>query len=104
MMDYLNPFGKIIDVIGKAVPDKDLREQLTAELKKSEDAMRVAALNAKTVPWVDAFYKIAPMLGAAAHTVVCVGLIVWNPQIDPLLLGALGAPGGLVALRQVLKR
>jgi hypothetical protein len=103
-LDYINPFNKILDIVDKAVPDRDLREKIKVELAGIEKDLRIAGLNAQTIPWVDALYKMAPVLGAACHFFACVVLIYFRPEIDPVTLAALGAGGAAHSMSDAFKR
>ena len=66
VFDWFKPLDKVLGTIDKAVTDKDLRNQLKAEVQHAEIDLRklaqqtyVAELNTKTIPWVDGVHKLA---------------------------------------------
>lgn len=57
-LNFLNPFNKVMDIVEKAVPDKDMQAKLNAELAKMKDELYLKALETPTIPWVDALHKM----------------------------------------------
>ncbi len=61
-LSFLNPFNKVMGIIEKAVPDKDMQIKLNAELAKMKDQIYLKALETPTIPWVDALHKMGRQL------------------------------------------
>ncbi len=71
VFDWFKPLDKAIDVVDELVEDKDLKNQLKAEIQTAEIGLRVLAeqsyiaeLNTKTMPKIDALHKMARSIGS----------------------------------------
>ena len=95
LLDWINPIGKVIDLVDKAVPDKDLRAQMKHELAVLRENVYMAELNTKTIPWVDAVHKLGRQLLSWASLVIPAIILYIHPETDPLSLAAMTAPGGI---------
>ena len=95
LLDWINPFNRVADIVSEVVTDKDERNRLNHALKELEQKVYLAELGTKTVPWVDAVHKMGRQLITFASMAVGVSLVYINPDIDPLTLGAILGPGGI---------
>ena len=128
--DNLNPFTKVIEgaveVVDKFVLDKDaalqikahiealrvegekltiendrIRMELDAALKQTIEQSHQIALQNKTIPWIDALYKIArPLLGFYSITInagVVLILALSGIEIDGNVLGIMGLSNATAA-------
>lgn len=105
LFDWINPINKGIDIVDQFVVDKDKRAELRGILEQMrektqqmrEDSHQVA-LQQKTVPWMDGVHKLGRQLLSALTLGVGATLLYMRPDIDPLSLAAVCAPGGIYNL------
>ena len=99
LVDWINPFNKVADIVSEAVTDKDKKNELNAALKELEQKVYMQELSTKTVPWVDAIHKLGRQI--IALTTVCLPalLLYLNPEMDiskiMLVVGGGSVPGAL---------
>ena len=94
-LDWLNPINKAEDIISEAVEDKDKRNELNAHLAELREKVYLAELQTKTIPWVDAVHKMGRQLLSWASLIIPAVLLYKHPDINPLALGSIVAPGGI---------
>ncbi len=81
VLDWINPFNKVADLVSEIVVDKDKKIAIDAELKKLKDQVYMMELQTKTIPWVDAIHKMSRPIMALASTVAPVIVLVFVPDI-----------------------
>lgn len=91
----INAVRDAIGLASEAVPDEDKRRALVAKINAiSEETYRLE-LSTKTVPWVDALHKMGRQIMSMVTLGAGVYLLHNNPDIDPLALLSIVAPGGV---------
>ncbi len=102
LIDWINPFSKALDIVDKAVPDKDLAAQLKTEIETGSQKLVEMAensyrkeLDTKTVPWVDALHKMGRLL--TSWMGYGLALYMVSENYDPMAVMAACAPGGVYA-------
>jgi len=84
------------DIVKQAVTDKDMQNQILGNLKQIEMTVSkdiyLAALNTKTVPWVDALHKMSRPLLSITCVVGAVLLMLLGHEITPTVALILGGP------------
>ncbi|NIB44732.1 hypothetical protein HBA55_34450 [Pseudomaricurvus alkylphenolicus] len=95
IVDWINPFNKVADIVSEVVEDKDARNRLNHELESLKQQVYIVELNTKTVPWIDAVHKMGRQLISVTSLIAGVVLVYVNPEVDPLTLGAILGPGGI---------
>lgn len=95
LLSWLNPIDKALDLIGKAVPDKDLRVQLDAELRQLKEQVYLAELSTKTIPWIDGVHKLGRQILSLLNLVVPAVLLWHNPDINPAALAVIASPSAI---------
>ena len=58
LIDFINPFSDVIDVVDQYVEDKDKANELKFKLDMGSQKVYLTELMTKTVPWVDALHKM----------------------------------------------
>lgn len=100
MIEYIPIIGKLFqgttDIIKEVVVDKDAQNQILGSLKNIEMTVEkdvyIAALNTKTVPWVDGLHKMSrPILNIVTIAAV-VALMLSGKSITPEVAMILGGP------------
>lgn len=81
VLDWLNPFNKVADLISEVVVDRDKKIAIDGELKKLKDQVYMMELQTKTIPWVDALHKMSRPIMAIVSTVAPVIVLVFVPDI-----------------------
>ena len=101
MFDFTKPLAELFGLVRELVPDGDKRAELETRLKELEINLRVAELNTKTVPWVDALHKMSRSIQVVATLAVVVGLSVYDGQPLPweTILTIIGLPGAYIAAK-----
>lgn len=95
LLDFINPFNKVVDLISEVVEDPDKRNEIEKAIKLAAEETYRLELNTKTVPWVDAIHKMGRQILSILSLVIPAVLIYYQPTIDPLTLAAMTAPGGV---------
>lgn len=84
------------DIVKEAVTDKDAQNKILGNLKEIEMTIGkdiyLAALNTKTVPWVDALHKMSRPLLNVVTIVAVVVLMLCGESITPEVAMILGGP------------
>ncbi|GAA4650825.1 hypothetical protein GCM10023116_31080 [Kistimonas scapharcae] len=98
--DWINPFGKVIDLASEAITDKDKLNELNhaydmaeSELKKMLEETYRQELGTKTIPWVDALHKMGRQLFGYAGYGLAFYMV--SQGYDPMAAMAAIAPGGI---------
>lgn len=94
LLDWINPFNKIIDIVDQYVPDKDKAAELKFKLSKGAQDLRIVELQTKTVPWMDGIHKLSRTIGSFAGYGLCAYMIS-KGITDPIALASCFAPGGI---------
>lgn len=94
LLDWINPFSKVIDIVDKYVPDKDLAAELKSKLELGAQNVYLTELATKTVPWVDALHKMIRPIGTLSGYGLC-AYMIHQGITDPIALAACFAPGGV---------
>ena len=97
LLDWINPFNKVVDLVSEVVVDKDKKHALDSALAELKETVYMAELNTKTVPWVDALHKMGRQIISMATIIAGAVLFHFHPDIDIqkllMLLGASSGPG-----------
>ena len=84
------------DIVKQAVTDKDMQNQILGNLKQIEMTVSkdiyLAALNTKTVPWVDGLHKMSRPILNAVTIIAVVALMLCGKSITPEVAMILGGP------------
>lgn len=86
---------KTADIIKEAVTDKDKQNELLANIAIMKEQTYQAELAVQTIPWVDALHKMGRQILSLLSLVIPALLLYYKPEIDPLSLAAMTAPGGV---------
>lgn len=104
ILDWINPFNKVVDLVSEVVTDKDKKIALDAALNELKQQVYMTELNTKTVPWVDALHKMGRQIMSVLTLIVGATLYHLNPDVDIVTLAAvLGASSGPTAIYNVMK-
>ncbi|WP_346840160.1 hypothetical protein [Microbulbifer sp. SAOS-129_SWC] len=105
LTDWISPIDKGLDIVDQFVVDKDKRAELRATLEQTRERFKQLQeqsyqleLQTKTVPWIDGVHKMGRQLLSVFSLGVGALLLHLHPDIDPLSLGAVVAPGGIYNL------
>lgn len=93
--DWINPFNKVVGVVGEYVEDKDALNKINAEIENLRQSVYLRELETKTIPWVDAFHKMGRQLMSYATLGAGVYLLSVNPDINPVTMAAVVGPVGV---------
>lgn len=95
IFDWSKPLSGIIDLVRELVPDGDKRAELSAKITELEIGLRMAEINSKTIPWVDALHKMSRSIQSVLVLGVVVGLSVWRGEAIPweTIAAISGLPG-----------
>ena len=93
LLDWINPFSKVIDVVDKFVEDKDKAAELKHQLNMGAQQVYLTELNTKTVPWVDALHKMSRNIGSWLGYGLAFYMV--HQGYDPMAAMAACAPGGI---------
>jgi len=91
LLDWINPFNKVADLVSEVVVDKDAQIRINSELKKLQESVYLAELGTQTIPWVDAIHKLSRTILSVLSMLITV-YMVHNGVTDPIALGAGLAP------------
>ena len=94
LLDFINPFNKVADIVSEYVEDKDKANELRAKIVELGEKTYLAELHTKTVPWVDALHKMTRPIGTWISYGLCF-YMVHTGITDPIALAACFAPGGI---------
>ena len=94
-LQWLGIIDKGVDIIDKAVVDKDKQIELQEIFRQLKEQTYQLELNTKTVPWVDALHKMGRQILSLLSLVVPAVLLYTNPDINPAALAAALTPGGI---------
>ena len=83
-------FGRVFDVIDQLVEDKDLKLQLTKEMRELEISSMETLVKTSTTPWVDALVKLMYASVALVRPLTSVGIFLYG-LVFPEKLSALYA-------------
>jgi hypothetical protein len=81
-------FGRVFDVIDQLVEDKDLKLQLTKEMRELEISSMETLVKTSTTPWVDALVKLMYASVALVRPLTSVGVFLFG-LVFPEKLSAL---------------
>ncbi len=95
LVDWINPFNKVADIVSEVVEDKDARNRLNAELETLKQQVYIAELNTKTLPWIDGIHKMGRQLLSYYSITAGSVLLYFQPDIDVATLAAVTAPGAI---------
>jgi len=95
LLDWINPFSKVIDVVDQYVEDKDKANELKHKLNMGAQQVYLTELNTKTVPWVDALHKMGRQITGYVGYVLAFYMV--HQGYDPMAAMAAVAPGGIYA-------
>lgn len=95
LVDWINPFNKVADVVSEYVEDKDAKNRIMGELETLKQQVYMKELDTKTVPWVDAMHKMGRQILSVLSLIIPAVLIYLQPDIDSGAIAAMVAPGGV---------
>ena len=104
ILDWINPFNRVADLVSEVVTDKDKKIELENALAQLKETVYMAELNTKTVPWVDALHKMGRQI--ISITTVIAGAVIFHlhPDIDiEKLVMVLGASSGPSMIYNLIK-
>jgi len=81
VLDWLNPFNKVADLVSEIVVDKDKKIAIDAELTKLKDQVYMMELQTKTIPWVDALHKMSRPIMGTVSAIAPVIVLIYAPDI-----------------------
>ena len=100
LLDWINPFSKVIDIADKAITDKDKLNEFRHELDMASEELRQMLeetyrqeLQTETVPWVDALHKMGRQMMSYAGYGLAFYMVYKG--YDPMAAMAALAPGGI---------
>ena len=95
MFDWSKPFSELVGLVREIVPDGDKRAELEARMQELQVNVRLAELNNKTIPWVDALHKMSRSVQVVLVLGVVVGLSLWRGEALPweTIASIAGLPG-----------
>lgn len=93
MLDWINPFNKVADLVSEVVVDKDARIKINAELETLKQQVYLAELGVETVPWVDALHKMSRTIISLVSMVLGAYMAANDVPIEQI--AAAVAPGGI---------
>ena len=100
LLDWINPFSKVIDIADKAITDKDKLNEFrhevdmaSAELRQMLEETHRQELNTKTISWVDALHKMGRQLMSYAGYGLAFYMV--HKGYDPMAAMTALAPGGI---------
>ena len=96
-LDWIKPITKGLDIIDQAVPDKDKANELREVFRQLQEQSYQIELQTRTVPWIDGLHKMGRQIISVLSIVGGYIFLAYNPDVDPLKLAALSAPGGVYA-------
>ncbi len=98
MIDWLNPFGRVMDVIDEVVEDKDKVNEIRGQIEKGaqklvemQEVSYQIALQQKTIPLVDALHKMGRQILSYLGYGLAFYMVTKNIT-DPVSLAACFAP------------
>ena len=94
-MNPLAAIGRAFDVVDQLVTDEDKSLEIKAGLHAGREATYQLELSTKTVPWVDGLHKMGRQIISLVTVVGGMIFLAYNPDVDPIKLAALSAPGGI---------
>ena len=86
-------FSDAKDLASEAIEDPDLRNKLNAKIDEVQQAVYVAELQTKTIPWVDALHKLSRPIISLTTVIVAGVVVTLNPDIDIVKLLSGGGVG-----------
>jgi hypothetical protein len=95
LLDFINPFNRIVKLADKAIIDKDKKIEFDYALNELQEQVYLAELNTKTVPWVDAVHKMGRQIISIISIAAGIAVLYISPNVDPLTLVAVLGPGGI---------
>lgn len=84
LFDWFKPLDKVIDIVDKAVPDKDRANEIKAELNLAQISLRGMAeqtyraeLTTQTIPWVDALHKMGRQILSVLNLIFGAAILIY---------------------------
>ena len=97
LLDWINPFNKVADIVSEIVTDKDEKNRLNHALEELKQQVYLQELSTKTVPWVDGLHKMGRQIISVVTVIAGAVLFHLHPDIDieklMMLMGASSGPG-----------
>jgi hypothetical protein len=93
--DWINPFSKALDIVDKAVEDKDRANEIKQAIYEGAEETYRKELETKTVPWVDALHKMGRQI--TSYLGYALAFYMVKEGYDPVAAMAAVAPGGIYA-------
>jgi hypothetical protein len=102
LLDWINPFNKVADLISEVVTDKDEKNRLNHALEELKQQVYMQELQTKTVPWVDGLHKMGRQIISMTTVISGALLLHFNPDIELVkmasILGLGASPGAIYTL------
>ncbi len=97
--DAIKAFFGVKSLVSEYIQDPDKANEIIGRLDEMQAQIRVAELNTKTIPWVDALHKVGRQLISVVSIIAPMTVLAIHPEIDLakiLTVAGIGAgPGGV---------
>ena len=91
----IGALSKVGNIVDQAVEDKDLKNQINAQLELARAEMYMKELDTTTVPWIDGLHKMGRQLLSFVIVIASAVILYFNPDVSPLALAVLAGPTGI---------
>ena len=95
MTGLFKALGEAIGLVRETVQDPDLANRIIAKIQAAQEETYRLELQTKTVPWVDALHKMGRQILSLITLGTGAVLLHLHPDMDPLALASIIAPGGV---------
>tara|TARA_R110000803_G_scaffold79075_1_gene144515 strand:+ start:407 stop:724 length:318 start_codon:yes stop_codon:yes gene_type:complete len=96
VLDFINPFKDVTDLVSEVVEDKDKANEINKRLMEVAENTYMTELGTKTIPWVDALHKMGRQITSYLGYALAF-YMVSKGNVDPVVIMASLAPGGIYA-------
>lgn len=96
-LDWLKPITRGLDIVDQAVTDKDKANELKEIFRQLQEQSYQLELQTVTIPWIDGLHKMGRQIISLVSIIGGYVFLSYHPDVDPLKLAALSAPGGIYA-------
>jgi hypothetical protein len=97
LLDWLGIIGRGVDIVDKAVLDKDQANELKEVFRQLEERSYQMELETETIPWIDGLHKMGRQIISLVSIIGGYIFLSYYPDVDPMKLATLSAPGGIYA-------
>lgn len=85
----------IYNIVDQKVEDKDLKNQILANMDQMAKQVYIAELGTKTVPWMDGVHKLGRQILNLVTICAVVGLLLAGKTVTPEVALILGGPNAI---------